>query len=70
MTGNFKEFKVENHANDTWDEHNAMTTTAVCVSFIPEIFMYNANALIHNYDFTCFRTTLPALIVQHKRAWI
>ncbi|XP_021803529.1 ubiquitin carboxyl-terminal hydrolase MINDY-1 [Prunus avium] len=28
MTGNFKEFKVESHANDTWDENNAVTTTA------------------------------------------
>ncbi|BBH03283.1 Protein of unknown function D [Prunus dulcis] len=28
MTGHFKEFKVENHANDTWDENNAVTTTA------------------------------------------
>ncbi|XP_028060461.1 uncharacterized protein LOC114264048 isoform X5 [Camellia sinensis] len=28
MTGNFKEFKVENHANNTWDEQNAMVNTA------------------------------------------
>ncbi|KAF8380380.1 hypothetical protein HHK36_027865 [Tetracentron sinense] len=28
MTGNFKEFKVENHANDTWDEQNAVANTA------------------------------------------
>ncbi|KAI3414698.1 MINDY_DUB domain-containing protein [Psidium guajava] len=28
MTSNFKEFKVESHTNDTWDEHNAMTNTA------------------------------------------
>ncbi|KAL4602676.1 hypothetical protein ACB092_10G071100 [Castanea dentata] len=28
MTGNFKEFKVESHANDTWDEHNVMASTA------------------------------------------
>ncbi|XP_058105603.1 uncharacterized protein LOC131249056 isoform X2 [Magnolia sinica] len=28
MTGNFKEFKAENQANDSWDEHNAMTSTA------------------------------------------
>ncbi|XP_024029064.1 uncharacterized protein LOC21405916 isoform X1 [Morus notabilis] len=34
MTGNFKEFKVENHANDTWDEHNAMTTTADYIASI------------------------------------
>ncbi|XP_035549872.1 ubiquitin carboxyl-terminal hydrolase MINDY-1-like isoform X2 [Juglans regia] len=28
MTGNFKEFNVESCSNDTWDEHNAMTSTA------------------------------------------
>ncbi|KAA8522327.1 hypothetical protein F0562_013312 [Nyssa sinensis] len=28
MTGNFKEFKVEDHANSIWDEQNAMTSTA------------------------------------------
>ncbi|KAJ0104694.1 hypothetical protein Patl1_18651 [Pistacia atlantica] len=28
MTGNFKEFKVESHANDPWDEHGAMASTA------------------------------------------
>ncbi|KAF9689407.1 hypothetical protein SADUNF_Sadunf01G0089100 [Salix dunnii] len=28
MTGNFKEFRVESHSNDPWDEHNAMTSTA------------------------------------------
>ncbi|GMQ05217.1 hypothetical protein CsSME_00050331 [Camellia sinensis var. sinensis] len=28
MTCNFKEFKVENHANNTWDEQNAMVNTA------------------------------------------
>ncbi|KAA8521963.1 hypothetical protein F0562_012723 [Nyssa sinensis] len=28
MTGNFEEFKVENHANSTWDEQNAMNSTA------------------------------------------
>lgn len=32
MTGNFKEFKVESHANETWDEHGAMSNTAVCIS--------------------------------------
>lgn len=48
MTGNFKEFKVENHTSDTWDEHNAMTSTAVCVSFLPKskIFVFNAIALL------------------------
>ncbi|CAL5187566.1 unnamed protein product [Lathyrus oleraceus] len=28
MTGNFKEFKVESHENNTWDENNVMTSTA------------------------------------------
>ncbi|KOM50103.1 hypothetical protein LR48_Vigan08g093000 [Vigna angularis] len=27
MTSNFKEFKVENHENSTWDEKNALTST-------------------------------------------
>lgn len=36
MTGNFKEFKVENHANETWDENNALASTAVCISLLPE----------------------------------
>lgn len=30
MTGNFKEFMVENHGGNSWDEQNAMATTAVC----------------------------------------
>ncbi|CAH2056753.1 unnamed protein product [Thlaspi arvense] len=28
MTGNFKEFKVEDHTNSTWDEQNAVASTA------------------------------------------
>nr|XP_048319866.1 ubiquitin carboxyl-terminal hydrolase MINDY-1 isoform X6 [Ziziphus jujuba var. spinosa] len=28
MTGNFKEFKVENHSNETWNENNALASTA------------------------------------------
>lgn len=39
MTGSFKEFKVENHSNETWDENNAMTSTAVCI-FCTWIFVY------------------------------
>ena len=31
MTGNFKEFKVESQENNTWDENNAMSSTAVCI---------------------------------------
>ncbi|KAF2298897.1 hypothetical protein GH714_028962 [Hevea brasiliensis] len=34
MTGNFKEFKAESHANDTWDEHNAMASTADYIASI------------------------------------
>ncbi|KAL2532902.1 Protein of unknown function (DUF544) [Abeliophyllum distichum] len=28
MTGNFKEFKVEDHSNSTWHEKNAIDSTA------------------------------------------
>lgn len=28
MTSNFKEFKVESHTNETWNEQNALTSTA------------------------------------------
>ncbi|KAK0587260.1 hypothetical protein LWI29_020116 [Acer saccharum] len=28
MTSNFKEFKLDSHPNDTWDEHGAMSSTA------------------------------------------
>ncbi|KAF2313203.1 hypothetical protein GH714_009744 [Hevea brasiliensis] len=34
MTGNFKEFKVESQANDAWDEHNAMASTADYIASI------------------------------------
>ncbi|WCJ26131.1 Ubiquitin carboxyl-terminal hydrolase MINDY-1 [Euphorbia peplus] len=34
MTGNFKEFKVENHSNDAWDENNAMANTADYIASI------------------------------------
>lgn len=33
MTGNFKEFNVENQSNSVWDEHNAVASTAVCILF-------------------------------------
>lgn len=39
MTGNFKEFKVESNSNETWDEHNALASTAVC-NFCTWIFTY------------------------------
>ncbi|KAK6117116.1 hypothetical protein DH2020_049161 [Rehmannia glutinosa] len=29
MTGNFKEFKMDDRSNDTWDEDNAMASTAI-----------------------------------------
>ena len=38
MTGNFKEFKIESRANDNWDEHNVMASTAVRISFIPIVY--------------------------------
>ncbi|KAJ4953186.1 hypothetical protein NE237_030018 [Protea cynaroides] len=34
MTGSFKEFKVENHVNDQWDERNAMACTADFIASI------------------------------------
>lgn len=37
MTGNFKEFKVENQSNENWDENNAVTSTAVCIALIHNI---------------------------------
>ncbi|CAI0414128.1 unnamed protein product [Linum tenue] len=33
MTYNFREFKVESHTNDSWDEQNVMASTAVCLFF-------------------------------------
>lgn len=33
MTGNFKEFNVENQSNSLWDEQNAVASTAVCILF-------------------------------------
>ncbi|GLT40447.1 hypothetical protein SLA2020_145840 [Shorea laevis] len=34
MTSNFKEFKVDSHTSDTWDEHNAMANTADYIASI------------------------------------
>ncbi|GKU95382.1 hypothetical protein SLEP1_g8744 [Rubroshorea leprosula] len=34
MTSNFKEFKVDSHTSDTWDEHNAMANTADFIASI------------------------------------
>ena len=32
MTSNFKEFKLESSSNGTWDQQNAVASTAVCAS--------------------------------------
>ncbi|XP_010272598.1 PREDICTED: ubiquitin carboxyl-terminal hydrolase MINDY-1 isoform X1 [Nelumbo nucifera] len=34
ITGNFKEFKIEDHINDQWDEQNAMASTADFIASI------------------------------------
>lgn len=34
VTGNFKEFKVEDNSNTTWDQRSAMASTAVCSSLL------------------------------------
>ncbi|XVF10704.1 hypothetical protein REPUB_Repub07fG0205400 [Reevesia pubescens] len=34
MTGNFKEFKVDSHASGTWDQQNAMASTADYIASI------------------------------------
>ncbi|XWS48995.1 hypothetical protein CRYUN_Cryun13aG0125500 [Craigia yunnanensis] len=36
MTGNSKEFKVDSHATGTWDEQNAIASTAVRISLCRE----------------------------------
>ncbi|KAL6979651.1 hypothetical protein U1Q18_021307 [Sarracenia purpurea var. burkii] len=43
MTGNFKEFKVENHANHTWDQQNAMTSTSDYLASIDNSANANSN---------------------------
>jgi hypothetical protein len=47
MTGNFKEFKAESHTNDPWDEHNAMTSTAVCTSFLVQTPKYSKSSCLY-----------------------
>lgn len=37
MTGNFKEFKVENHSTNSWDEQNAVASTAVCTFLLSSV---------------------------------
>lgn len=34
VMGDFKDFKMEDPSNVTWDEQNAMSSTAVCSSRI------------------------------------
>ncbi|KAL3498752.1 hypothetical protein ACH5RR_041484 [Cinchona calisaya] len=43
MTGNFKEFKVENHGDNLWDEQNAMATTADYLASIDSSAQANSN---------------------------
>ena len=64
MTGDFKEFKVENHTSNAWDEQNAMASTSVCISsFTVSIF-----EICHGTNFClCVRTILLALTIQHIR---
>lgn len=46
MTGDFKEFKVESHANTTWDPQNAMASTAVCrPPLLPSFFFWNLSVI-------------------------
>ncbi|KAI3453639.1 hypothetical protein Pfo_010302 [Paulownia fortunei] len=37
MTGNFKEFKMDDHSNGTWDEQNAMASTADYLASIDSV---------------------------------
>lgn len=39
VMGNFKDFKMDDHSNVTWDEQNAMTSTAVCISPFPDFWV-------------------------------
>lgn len=71
MTGGFKEFKVEeNHANNTWDEQNAMATTAVrssslCFNFV---FRFSLMVFVQKdlFQLIFFRIILPVLTIQHR----
>lgn len=40
MTSDFKEFKLDNSSNNTWDEHTAMASAAVS-SFFSKINVVN-----------------------------
>lgn len=62
MTGNFKEFKVESHENNSWDERNAMSSTAVCILFKSE------TSKLVNLSFLDINVTLhvAGLPCQHR----
>ncbi|KAL2513428.1 Protein of unknown function (DUF544) [Abeliophyllum distichum] len=47
MTGNFKEFKVEDHSNSTWHEQNAIHSTA---DYLASIDGGSLENLTFNYD--------------------
>lgn len=61
MTGNFKEFKVENHSNETWNENNALASTAVCISLISEC-LFHLNKCLHD---TIVDSLVSGLSCQH-----
>lgn len=48
MTGNFTEFKMDGNVNGTWDEQNAVASTAVCYTFIQNHFLSLPN--LHPLD--------------------
>ncbi|KAL0329697.1 UNVERIFIED_CONTAM: Ubiquitin carboxyl-terminal hydrolase MINDY-1, partial [Sesamum radiatum] len=45
MTGNFKEFKMEDHSSSTWDEQNVMASTA---DYLASIDSTQANASLNS----------------------
>ncbi|KAL0324372.1 UNVERIFIED_CONTAM: Ubiquitin carboxyl-terminal hydrolase MINDY-1, partial [Sesamum calycinum] len=45
MTGNFKEFKMEDHSSSTWDEQNVMASTA---DYLASIDSAQANASLNS----------------------
>jgi hypothetical protein len=38
MTGNFTQFNIENRGSESWNEQQAMTTTAVWILLEPNFF--------------------------------
>lgn len=47
MTGNFKKFKMDDPSNSTWDEQNALSSTAVCSFLCSRAF----GVLVHDLNF-------------------